>query len=47
MIGLANLDVYNSIINILEKNKFELYTDNFEEFSFTELKHELQENLIL
>ena len=41
MIGLTNLEVYNSILNITEKNKkFELNTDIFDEFSFTELKEE-------
>ena len=39
MLGLIDLEVYNSIFNITkEKNKFELYTDTFDEFSFTELK---------
>ena len=37
MVGLLNLEVYNSIINkIEEENKFDLYTDNFDEFSFEE-----------
>ena len=44
MVGSINLQVYNSIFNITEENnKFELYTDNFDEFSFTELKDELEE----
>ena len=39
MIGLTSLEVYNSIFNInQENNKFELYTDTFDEFSFTALK---------
>ena len=46
MIGLIDLEVYNSIFNITkEKNKFELYTDTFDEFSFTEPKDELEELL--
>ena len=46
MIGLINLEVYNSIFNITEENnKFELYTDTFDQFSFTELKDELKEFL--
>ena len=39
MLGLIDLEVYNSIFNITkENNKFELYTDTFDEFSFEELK---------
>ena len=46
MIGLKSLEVYNSIFNInTTNNKFELYTDSFEEFSFEELKDELEEIL--
>ena len=46
MIGLIDLEVYNSIFNITkENNKFELFTDTFDEFSFTELKDELEELL--
>ena len=46
MIGLVDLEVYNSIFNITkENNKFELYTDTFDEFSFTELKDEVEEVL--
>ena len=42
--GLISLGVYNSIFKITEENnKFELYTDNFEEFLFVELKDELEE----
>ena len=44
MMGLIDLEVYNSIFNITkENNKFELYTDSFDEFSFEELKDELEE----
>ena len=44
MIGLLSLEVYNSIFNINTTNiKFELYTDNFDEFSIEELKDELEE----
>ena len=46
MLGLINLEVYNSIFNITkENNKFELYTDTFDEFSFEELKDEIEEIL--
>ena len=46
MLGLIDLEVYNSIFNITkEDNKFELYTDTFDEFSFEELKDELEEIL--
>ena len=46
MLGLIGLEVYNSIFNITkENNKFELYTDTFDEFSFTELKDEVEEIL--
>ena len=46
MLGLIDLEVYNSIFNITkENNKFELYTDTFDEFSFEELKDEVQEIL--
>ena len=46
MLGLIDLEVYNSIFNITkENNKFELYTDTFDEFSFPELKDELEEIL--
>ena len=44
MLGLIDLEVYNSIFNIKkENNKFELYTDTFDEFSFEELKDEVGE----
>ena len=46
MIGLIDLEIYNSIFNITEvNNKFELYTDTFDEFSFPELKDEIGEIL--
>ena len=46
MIGLTNLEVYNSIFNITEENnKFELYRDMTAKFGFIELKDELEEIL--
>ena len=46
MLGLIDLEVYNSIFNITkENNKFELYTDTFDEFSFEELKDDVEEIL--
>ena len=46
MLGLIDLEVYNSISNITkEDNKFELYTDAFDEFSFEELKDDVEEIL--
>ena len=46
MLGLIDLEVYNSIFNITkENNKFELYADTFDEFSFPELKDEIGEIL--
>ena len=46
MLGLLDLEVYISIFNITkENNKFELYTDTFDEFSFMELKDEVEETL--
>ena len=46
MLGLIDLEVYNSIFNITkENNKFELCTDTFAEFSFEELKDEVGEIL--
>ena len=47
MLGLVDLEVYNSIFNITEENnKFEFYIDNFDEFfSNTELKDEIAEIL--
>ena len=46
MIGLTNLEVYNSIFNITEENnKFEHYRDMTAKFGFLELKDELEEIL--
>ena len=46
MIGLTNLEVYNSIFNITEENnKFEIYRDMTAKFGFLKLKDELEEIL--
>ena len=46
MLGLVNLEVYNSIFNITEENnKFELYRDTSDKFGFLELKDEIEEIL--
>ena len=46
MIGLVDLEVYNSIFNITEEdNKFEIYRDSSNKFGFLELKDELEEIL--
>ena len=46
MIGLTDLKVYNSILNITEENnKFELCRDGSNKFGFLELKDELEEIL--
>ena len=46
MIGLTSLGVYISRFNITEENdKNEFHTDIFDEFSFEELKDELEEIL--
>ena len=46
MIGLTDLEVYNSIFNITEENnKFEIYRDSSNKFGFLELKDELDEIL--
>ena len=46
MIGLTDLEVYNSIFNITEENnKFEMYRDSSNRFGFLELKDELEEIL--
>ena len=38
------MEVYKSIFNLNSTyNNFELYTENFDEFSFTELKDEVEE----
>ena len=44
MLGLTDLEVYNSLFNLTKEiNKFELYTETFDKFSFEELKDELEE----
>ena len=46
MIGLTNLEVYNSIFNITEENnKFEIYRDVPTKFRFLDLKDEREEIL--
>ena len=46
MVGLTDLEVYNSIFNITEENnKFEIYRDTSDKFGFLELKDELEEIL--
>ena len=46
MIGLTDLEVYNSIFNIAEeKNKFEIYRDTPTKFQFLDLKDEIEEIL--
>ena len=46
MLGLVDLEVYNSIFNITEtNNKFELYRDTSAKFGFLELKDEFEEIL--
>ena len=46
MIGLIDLEVYNSIFNITEENnKFEIYRDMSHKFGFLELKDKLEEIL--
>ena len=46
MLGLVNLEVYNSVFNITEKNKkFDIYRDSSSKFGFIELKDELEEIL--
>ena len=46
MLGLIDLEVYNSILNITEKNnKFDIYRDSSNKFGFIELKDELEEIL--
>ena len=46
MIGITDLEIYNSIFNITqETNKFELYRDSSNKFGFLELKDELEEIL--
>ena len=46
MVGLVDLEVYNSVFNITEENnKFELYRDTSAKFGFLELKDELEDIL--
>ena len=46
MLGLVDLEVYNSIFNITEENnKFEIYRDLSDKFGFLELKDEIEEIL--
>ena len=46
MIGLVDLEEYNSIFDITEENnKFEIYRDSFNKFGFLELEDELEEIL--
>ena len=46
MLELTDLEVYTSIFSINKtNNKFELYTDTFDEISFEQLKDELEEML--
>ena len=46
MLGLKDLEVYNSIFNITERNnKFEIYRDSCNKFGFLDLKDELEEIL--
>ena len=46
MVVLTDLEVYNSIFDInTTNNKFEHYTEKFDEFSFEELKDELEKIL--
>ena len=46
ILGLIDLEVYNSIFNITNENKkVELSTDNSDGFSFEELKDEVEEDL--
>ena len=43
MIRLISLEVYNSIFTITEENNnFELYTDTYDNFSFTEVEDEVE-----
>ena len=46
LVGLTSLEVYNYIFIITEgNNKLELYIDTFDEYSFEELKDQLEEIL--
>ena len=44
MLGLTSLEVFSSFFNIREENNvFELYKDNFDDFSFVNLKDAVEE----
>ena len=44
MLGLIHLEIYNLIFNINHtNNKFDLFGDTFDEFSFEELRDEVEE----
>ena len=46
VLGVVNLEVYNSIFNITEENnKFEIYRDIPTKFQFLDLKDELEKSL--
>ena len=46
MIRLTSLEIYNSFFNITaENNEFELHKNLFDDFSFTELKQEVEEKI--
>ena len=46
MLGLVDVEVYNSIFNITEENnKFEIYKNMSDKFGFSELKDEVEEIL--
>ena len=46
VIGLTDLEAYNSIFNVTEENnKFEIYRDSSNKFGFIELEDELEEIL--
>ena len=46
MLGLVNLEVYNSFFNITEENNnFEIYRDTPTKFQFLDLKDEIEEIL--
>ena len=47
MLALTSVQVNFSFFNLIEgKDKFDLYTDTFDKFSFEELKDELEQTLI-
>ena len=47
LLGLTSLKFYNSFFNITQYiKKLDLYTDLFDEFSLTELKHEVEEKIL-